>query len=332
MAPELITAYAFGELLSARRLLQQFSDNNIAQADWTLTQAYYLSMGSVRLVSKDGYEIPICKCIQSGDGWDVPSCNPDLVDLIKMEKISLPRISDRDVQDRNKADIFTKLFTLGQSIWFIFNSLARAAGDLPLCPLEISSLAYVFCTAITYACWWNKPKDILTTSVIPDGIVVADLPEELRDRISSFDPLQDAPCHYRWQTLALPSTEAEILAIIRQRYSAIVGLVTGLAFCCIHLSAWNFEFATDAERTLWKTCSVASATIPLLSFLAVFLRSLSPKKFDSMWTIVLSVYCSIMLVYTFSRLILCFIMFTSLRRLPRGSFTSMNWALEMPHI
>lgn len=154
-----------------------------------------------------------------------------------MEKIKLPRIAGRHVQDRSKSDTFAKLFTLCQSAWFVFNSLSRVVTDLSLSSLEVSALAYVFCTAVTYACWWSKPKDILTTLMIPDPLRVADLPDELQDSIKAFDLMQGVPCHYRWKSFGLPSTEAEILTVIRQRWPALVGLLTGIIFCCIHLSA-----------------------------------------------------------------------------------------------
>ncbi|KAF4549859.1 Hypothetical protein D9617_19g101640 [Elsinoe fawcettii] len=115
MAPEVITAYAFGELLAAKLLLKQFKDTGIAHDHWTVAHAFYFSMGSMHLVSRDGYEIPICLRTKSKDGWEMATCNPSVLELLKMEKIQIPQVQQRDIQDRNKADPFTKIFTLFQS-------------------------------------------------------------------------------------------------------------------------------------------------------------------------------------------------------------------------
>ncbi|KAF2218663.1 hypothetical protein BDZ85DRAFT_78397 [Elsinoe ampelina] len=289
-------------------------------------------MGSLHILSSDGYEIPICLPTKTGDDWHTLVCSPVIIELMQLEKLKPQAISKRDIQDRNKADSFTKVFTLAQSTWFVFQSLARVVAHLPISPLEVSALAYVFCTAVTYLCWWSKPKDVLTVLKLSDPLCVAVLPDDLQDRIKQYDSHQGVACHYRWKVFRLPSTEAEILAVIRQRWPALVGLITGIIFCCIHLSAWNFSFPTETEKILWWACSIASATVPLLSFIAVFLRSLSPKRFDSLWPLVLAIYCTIMLIYIMCRLILCVIMLTTMRYLPEGSFTSINWALRFPHI
>ncbi|KAF4624560.1 hypothetical protein G7Y89_g13611 [Cudoniella acicularis] len=160
LGPELITSYAFGKYLHARRLLAELRQTGIAQKPWKPTHAFYLGMDCVRFKSLDGFEFGLCTPSTTEDGWEYPTCNPGVVKLRFSGYLKDFDFTKEDIQDRSKADAFSKAITVIQATWFVTNAMARAIARLPLCPLEISTVAYVFCTCITYTFWWSKPKDI----------------------------------------------------------------------------------------------------------------------------------------------------------------------------
>lgn len=96
------------------------------------------------------------------DEWTYPVLPGNFVPLIETGIINHFYLRSRDIEQRSKADTLAKAFTLLQALWVTVNIIARAAYHLPITPVEISTEAYVACVAITYAAWWQKPKDMVT--------------------------------------------------------------------------------------------------------------------------------------------------------------------------
>lgn len=332
VAPEIITSYAFGEYLHARHLLAELQRDWIAPTSWTLAHAFYLSMGSMNFRTSDGHELPFCKRKKTSDGWEVPWCNPDIITLKSSKILSYPDITRLDIQDRSKDDHFSKALTVLQTSWFAINTITRAARAMPICPLELSCMAYVVCTCVTYGFWWSKPRDVLTTLIVPCSFAISDLPTETQASIKTFNPVQRVRCHQRWRGLRFSHTETEVLNVIRGRIPAVVGLFTGVAFCAIHLVAWEFPFPSRVEAILWRLSCVATAAIPLICLVIIYVRSLAPVRFDAMWALVLAIYCTFIALYAAARLTVIAILFSTLRNLPAGSYVSINWAKIIPHL
>lgn len=104
--------------------------------------------------------------LQTKDNWVYVVRPANVVPLIEAGIVKPSDLMDSEIKDRAKADSFAKAFTVLQSMWVIFNIIARAAYHLPISPIEISTVAYVVCAVITYAAWWYKPKDMNTPIII----------------------------------------------------------------------------------------------------------------------------------------------------------------------
>ncbi|KAJ5578006.1 uncharacterized protein N7459_006970 [Penicillium hispanicum] len=104
--------------------------------------------------------------LQTNDNWTYPVQPSTVAPLIRAGVIKPSHLRARDIRDRAKADSFAKAFTLLQSFWVTCNIIARRGYNLPITPLEISTVAYVANAAITYAVWWYKPKDMATPITI----------------------------------------------------------------------------------------------------------------------------------------------------------------------
>ncbi|KAJ4259564.1 hypothetical protein NW762_007493 [Fusarium torreyae] len=91
-------------------------------------------------------------------------------------------LAREDISDKNKADGLVKLAALLQVMWFTLQCITRAAHQLPLATLETMTLVYVFNALVTYAFWWEKPKDIATAAFV-------DLPEMTTLQWEKFEGL-----------------------------------------------------------------------------------------------------------------------------------------------
>jgi hypothetical protein len=87
-------------------------------------------------------------------------------DLISWQDHKSWGLASDDISDKNKADGLVELAALLQVVWFTLQCITRAAHQLPLATIETMTLAYVFNGLVTYAFWWEKPKDIVTASFV----------------------------------------------------------------------------------------------------------------------------------------------------------------------
>jgi len=83
-----------------------------------------------------------------------------LEQLYKAGEIEWPTITKKEIQDRSKADIFSKGIVLMQTTWFIVQCISRFAAKLAVTELEIVTLAFAVLNGVTYWLWWDKPSDV----------------------------------------------------------------------------------------------------------------------------------------------------------------------------
>ena len=83
-----------------------------------------------------------------------------LEELYAEGKIEWPAISEKEIHDRSKADIFSKGIVLFQTTWFIVHCVSRFATKLAVTELEVATLAFAMLNCITYWLWWHKPFDV----------------------------------------------------------------------------------------------------------------------------------------------------------------------------
>jgi len=83
-----------------------------------------------------------------------------LEELDSAGKIEWPTITEKEIQDRSKADIFSKGIVLLQTTWFIIQCISRFATKLAVTELEVVTLAFAVLNGFTYWLWWDKPSDV----------------------------------------------------------------------------------------------------------------------------------------------------------------------------
>ena len=81
-------------------------------------------------------------------------------ELLSEGKIEFPTVTVEEIEDRSKADGFSKTIALGQTLWFVVQCIARRAQHLDLTLVELLSLSLAVLNGVMYFLWWNKPMDV----------------------------------------------------------------------------------------------------------------------------------------------------------------------------
>ena len=81
-------------------------------------------------------------------------------ELLTAGKIEFPTITVEEIEDRSKADGFSKTIALGQTLWFVAQCIARVAQHLDLTLVELLTLSLAVLNGLMYILWWNKSLDV----------------------------------------------------------------------------------------------------------------------------------------------------------------------------
>ncbi|KAJ5212985.1 hypothetical protein N7449_000154 [Penicillium cf. viridicatum] len=237
---------------------------------------------------------------------------------------------DQDIDDRAKADPFAKAFAILQSTWFLCNIIARWASNLPVSPIELSTVAYVVCGVLVYAAHWHKPKNMSTSIKIYLRYTRATLPAEIH-RLTESHPTGWVHLRARvkdegWlseRSLADQAAQNYLKAGTVGAYTVQFYTFVATLFCAIHIAAWKFDFPSYAERI---ACT-GSSMVVYARFLDSHNRLPSfMRGFTCPASILFRISTIIALVsfylYVIARLGMTGLVFSSLRALPVGSYTT----------
>ena len=292
--PEFIFHTALSQFISARRSVQQFEAAGFK--GWTLKHGFFADMGGFFLDSSDFVPFPLnveqVFYLVTHDFVDFDSVHLDL----------------SEIEDKNKLDGMSRILTSAQLLWFTLNTIARASQRLAITTLELSTIAFVFCTLCTYVAWTHKPHDVngpiklVPKSSLAEILVQAGLPAAKPYRYTPLDFARRRPHWFEpiWRyTFDLTrhfgvhfhSVKRPIDKVWDDEFgelglggNLLLGIVQ-LGFAAIHVAAWSFYFPTASEATLWHVstvyvlgCIVLTWTILPLSFELKPKLSLSRKQ------------------------------------------------------
>ena len=114
---------------------------------WTKTHGHFIQMGGFMLFG----EGDIAKGVLSPERFS---------ELLAAGKINFPTVTVEEIEDRSKADGFTKTIALGQTLWFVAQYIARRSQHLDLTLVELLTLSLAVLNGLMYFLWWNKPLDV----------------------------------------------------------------------------------------------------------------------------------------------------------------------------
>lgn len=87
----------------------------------------------------------------------------------------MPEISLDEIRTVNKADGLARFVTLVQMTWFCIASIGRGASGLTFSTLEVTTLAFIYCTLHTFFSWYHKPLDPEMPKMIPVDAELKDM-------------------------------------------------------------------------------------------------------------------------------------------------------------
>ncbi|KUJ21103.1 uncharacterized protein LY89DRAFT_577963, partial [Mollisia scopiformis] len=255
--PEIILAHAMMERSAAILSLQELKALDIEDLEWTLRHSYYANMGGLRLVLEDGGVI----CSFTIAAFTSIALTTRQFGYLREKGVitSTPNILEGEIEDKAKTDYFTKGIAIVQIFWLILSLCGRASRHLAVSQLEILTVAFAACAAVTYFFAWDKPQGVNTGTKVhataPLNIVdtnrIAQLqPKALNILLFGATDIREGPQFERIHNDTIELSNS---------YTQPVSLwltVSIMLFGAIHLSAWNYTFPTPTERVLWRTASV----------------------------------------------------------------------------
>ena len=116
-----------------------------------------------------------------------------------------------------------------------------------------------------------------------------------------------------------------------------IALALPVIYGGVHLSAWNFQFASKTEQLLWKiACFSIMGTMPttmLIGNIHEYLRTKADWVPDNVWR---GLWWSLLLppvtFHMLSRLYIVVEAFISLRHVPIGAYAATPWVQAIPHV
>lgn len=277
LGPEFILQTALGQWTSACDSVWQF--RLLDHSEWCMTHAFFADMGGFILHTKDWIPFPL---------------NARQVHYLVAEgyiPYSAVAISKQVIVDKNKNDAIVRIITVGQTLWFVLNTITRGTQHLAITTFELTTIASIICTLSTYFCWAHKPSDIQTGIVLKTDVTIAEILIKAGDRAKepySLTPL-DFVGRREWSWTSYWSYWINILKKIhmtgppqprpldRIPNDNFPPMPPMLMFCLflfqtayagVQIVAWNFHFPTHTERLMWRISTLIIIAAVIIVWIA----------------------------------------------------------------
>jgi len=243
----------------------------------------------------------------------------------------IPSIATAEILDRDKSDGLVWILALVQITWLVIQVITRWIQGLPTSQLEISTIALAATSIFIYILFWNVPRDIMFPMYIdvPSHKITPDLIEKIHDAtVCTNGQFRDL---YQLKYRTIDSTyHLRGLGMTTPQVVGISLAGSGFLLGAVHLAAWNFDFPTEMERTLWRTNSLVVMIAPLF-FSVIYLVLNSHLVLNSQPRLQRRVFVTVSTVYFLSRVLLLVESVRSLYFLPPGAFMA-TWTGNALHV
>jgi len=241
---------------------------------WTLAHSYFANMGGF-YYKGDESSFPLTG-VQLAKEWD--GLGP-----LK------PTITEDEILDKAKTDIFAKTIAVLQILQLILSLIVRKARHLPFSQLETLTLSFAVCGFGTYLVYWYKPQNVgvpvtITSSSRPSGRSESDSRKVSHDK--TYDRLWSVLTNAEFDSdrSRVKNDNIPIMASQTGHLALPVLAFMAAGFGSLHCIAWNFEFPTTVEKDLWRVASILSLAVPALGLLSIPLAQVSkgwgsPREF-----------------------------------------------------
>jgi len=228
-----------------------------------------------------------------------------MFELLDRKLLPWPEIEDAEIDDRSKADGFVKLLAVAQILWFVTQTIGRAAQGMAMTTLELFTLGIVLCAVMIYGVLWEMPFDIQQPIVI-----------HVQESGNIID------CNSDFERVSMMGNS--FVGLIDDRWCGIICTIVSLGFSALHVVAWNFHFSTNTELWLWRVSSIVCTVTPLgIAVLVWELLDLYEWLEDVLFLVLPA-------LYIIGRLYMFVEMFVSLRAVPASVYETPQWSQYFP--
>lgn len=209
--------------------------------------------------------------------------------------------SDRELDDKSKSDVVDKAITFlqaGKSPVLIVGCLVYG---LEISLLEVTTAAYIILALLSYTFWFKKPYNIATYQTVElpfcsDELVwdrerynLSRLSSEPTEHLKRRGAREINPSNLVSGNLYTGSLSEEgfycIPDEIESRRIDVISLTALILFCSIlagiHISAWGYQYPSQAEAWLWRVSCLLIGLLPLCLIYAQYVehqvRNASPS-------------------------------------------------------
>jgi hypothetical protein len=340
LAPELVMLFATGQWASAKRSTADMAQ--LGAENWSMVHAFYADGGGFMLRTPDSPEFPV-------------TAN-QIHYLVSHKYLPAPGISEKEIWDKSKADVFAKGLAAFQVSWFVAQFIAREVQGLPTTLLELATLAMITCSGATFFFWFSKPLDVEIPTILDINFSMAQILIEAgaaanvpwRDTPLDFaEPLRytssELPLNQLWglRERPLPRLPNDRDTLLHDLRTTIIVAIPTAAFGTFHLLGWKFTFATRLEQLLWRWvcvgggivlglgCAIEAASIIWHNYTTTGLTNLNGYKLR--WPTNLMFFIPGFL-YVSARMVVIVEVGLSFRALPQGCFATVQWTKLLPHV
>jgi hypothetical protein len=116
--------------------------------------------------------------------------------LLERGHIEIRSITLDEIKDKSKSDSLLKSMAILQALWFVVQTIARAAQSLPITTLEITTISYVVCMIPVELLWWSKTYGVSCAT----RLIIKIWPPGTRERLQELG-LKEGYSFYRRRDL-----------------------------------------------------------------------------------------------------------------------------------
>ena len=348
-APEAVALLAACQRKSARDSVPKM--HAIGEKDWTAIHGFFADSGGFVLHPPDTPGFPIN--------------SRAVYYLVQKGYLTLPALSKKEIWDKSKADRFAKGVAFIQSSYMFLQCIARPIQSLSVSCLELVTVAFVACTAVTYFLWMDKPLGVETpvhlgmttpmATVLHEAGDVAKHPYiytpmdfveqpgwtmwKRRDKFMHFGGMEKRPIHRIPNDLVQPP--------ITLRLAIPMWFLT-VSYAAIHVTGWNYGFPTAVEVYVWRSSSVTMFVVLFLwglvevmavkpgfdftlTLLGIWEKRTTKKTFFRKWAVDAPATLSATM-YFVARTVLVAETLASMRLMPSTVYQTVEWASFLPHV
>lgn len=272
LVPELSALVAIRDMLYAYRLRYCFKYRVRRPGwkdGWTLTKSFLVVKGGIRAIPHHRR-----LSADSGSAQSVAMTAGKIIDTETFLWLAVAgRIRYKDfpttqeINDKSKADWFSKVATLVQLVWTIVNMVCRLKNNCAISVMEVMILDWVIFGLLAIMLWWKCPQNIQTSYTLPvkDHRMIARAPPSEHDEDPPTGALLD---HITVTQNDIIYGSDDFLKFELGHSWGLMGIMTTMLFLVRFLFWGSYQWHSAQHKKAWIILTAFSTISEMVLFIA----------------------------------------------------------------